>query len=53
MLPPCIHGGALLILPDTSGGATPMLPKKGRQGNFDSAPKRATPRFSSSEIISF
>ena len=29
MLPACIQGGAELYLPADSGGAMPMLPKKG------------------------
>ena len=31
-LPACTPGGALLTRPMATGGATPMLPKKGRSG---------------------
>jgi len=50
MLPPCIHGGALLILPVTSGGARRCFQRR-RQGISIPAPNRATPRFSSSGIF--
>jgi hypothetical protein len=31
-LPACVPGGALDTRPAAAGGATPMLPKKGRKG---------------------
>ncbi len=46
-LPAWIHGGALLMRPNPSGGATPMLPKNGRIGISTPGAKRATMRFSS------
>ena len=50
-LPACIHGGALLTRPEASGGATPMLPKKGCSGISIPGANRATIRPSSSGMI--
>src|SRR5581483_10462349 len=44
-------GGALLMRPLASGGATPMLPKNGRSGISIVSLKCATIRFSSSGMI--
>ena len=41
-LPAWMPGGALLIRPEASGGATPMLPKNGRSGISIPSANRAT-----------
>src|SRR5262249_14613628 len=50
-LPAWTHCGALLTRPSVAGGATPMLPKKGRSGISKPGAKRANILFSSSGMI--
>src|SRR5438552_3683799 len=49
--PPIIHGGALLKRPAPSGGASPMLPKKGCSGISMPGANFAIMRCASSGII--
>ena len=51
MFPPWTQGGPLLIRPEVSGGATPMLPKKGRKGISTVGPNLATIRWTSRGMI--
>ena len=50
-LPPCRPGGALSMRPIEGGGATPMLPKKGRSGTSIPSANLATMRRESSGMI--